>query len=166
MLDVTQPNLAEDFRNAMRRLTASVSLITTEYEGERYGMAVTAVISMGIAPPSLLISVSHTASMHDALLARGRFAVNILTVEQGALVRPFSGALKGAARFGLGKWDASPQGLPFLVGAQANLGCRVAATQDYSGHTIFIGELETIAMAERIAPLLYENGELARSERL
>lgn len=158
--------LVDGFRQAMRRLTAAVSLITTEEGGVRYGMTVTAVCSLGINPPSLLISVSHGASMHRPVIARGAFAVNVLTATQGGLVRPFSGAVKGEARFSMGRWHRSPMGLPWLIGAQANFECRSATTLEYAGHTIIVGRVTALSVDERIAPLLYENGGLAISRTL
>lgn len=158
--------LVAGFRQAMRRLTAAVSLITTEEDGVRYGMTVTAVCSLGIKPPSLLISVSHGASMHRPVIVRGAFAVNVLIDAQGELVRPFSGAVKGEARFSMGRWHKSPMGLPWLVGAQANFECRSVETLEYAGHTIIVGRVSALSVEERVAPLLYQNGGLATSRML
>lgn len=158
--------LVAGFRQAMRRLTAAVSLITTENSGVRYGMTVTAVCSLGIKPPSLLISVSQSASMHGPVISRGAFSVNVLTDVQGELVRPFSGGVKGEARFAFGRWQRSPMGLPWLSGAQANFECRSAGTLEYAGHTIIVGSVSALSVEKRIAPLLYQDGGLAVSRML
>ncbi|ACB96211.1 flavin reductase family protein [Beijerinckia indica] len=163
----TQPTSAiDDFKHAMRRLTATVSLVTT-IEGEnRYGMVATAVCSLGVAPPSLLISVAHTASLHDPLMRSRRFGVNMLSTEQSFLVGPFSGMVKGKERFAFGEWIRSCHGLPRLLGAQASVFCDVAQTFEHSGHTVVIGTVIETIYQDAIRPLLYENGRFVRSEVL
>jgi len=156
----------DDFKHAMRRLTSTISLITTAEDGNRYGMAMTAVCSLGIIPPSLLISVAHTASMHAPLLRVRRFAVNILSAEQSFLVGPFSGKVKGEERFALGEWIAGVHGLPQLAGAQATIFCDVEQTFEHSGHTVLIGSVEETVYHATIGPLLYENGKFARAQLL
>lgn len=153
----------DDFKLAMRRLTATVSIITTAEAGQSFGMAVTAVCSLGISPPSLLISVAHTASMHGPLLRSRRFGVNMLSVDQADLVGPFSGKVKGPERFKLGDWNMDNDGVPCLLGAQANLVCDVAETFEYSGHTVVIGSVTMTRVREAISPLLYEDGNFVRS---
>lgn len=154
----------DDFKFAMRRLTATVSIITTVEAGQPFGMAVTAVCSLGVSPPSLLISVAHTASMHGPLMRSRKFAVNILSVDYTDLVGPFSGKVKGPDRFKLGDWTMNEDGVPCLAGAQANLVCDVAQTFEYSGHTVVIGSVTDTNARDAISPLLYENGSFAQSQ--
>lgn len=156
----------DDFKHAMRRLTSTVSLITTVENEGRYGMVMTAVCSLGVIPPSLLISVAHTASMHDVLLRVRRFAVNILSAEQAFLVEPFSGKVKGEGRFAFGEWTKGVYGLPQLVGAQATVFCDVGQTFEHSGHTVVIGTVAETVYENTIGPLLYENGKFARAQFL
>ena len=43
------------FKLAMRRLAATVTIVTAGREGRRFGMTATAVTSVTAAPPTLLI---------------------------------------------------------------------------------------------------------------
>ena len=61
---MTQDSFKSDFRKAMRRLTSAVTVITTAHEDRRYGMTATAVTSVSADPPSLLICVNRSASLH------------------------------------------------------------------------------------------------------
>ena len=153
----------DDFKQAMRRLTATVCLITTSDGRQPFGMTVTAVCSVGTTPPSLLISVAHTASMHDPLMTSRVFAVNVLSHEHAELVRPFSGQMKGSARFELGNWIEGPCGVPILTDAQASLLCEVTQTLEHGAHTIALGSVVEVRFRHEITPLLYENGGLVRS---
>lgn len=155
--------LVAEFKSAMRRLTASVALLTTVQDGRRHGMAVTAVCSLGLAPPTLIVSIAHTASMHDPVVATGRIAVNILRPDHRDLVADFSGRKKGEARFEEGEWEAGPGGLPALADAQATLFCRVGVVTPYNGHSVMFLTVEAIRIHEAIDPLLYQNGRVARA---
>src|SRR5262245_34703660 len=107
-----------EFKRAMRRLASTVTIITTaDINGHRYGMTATAVNSLTMDPPSLLICVNHNASIHAPLVGRGRFCVNVLTTEHEDLVSAFSGRLKGDERFTVGEWNDEDSGLPYLEGA-------------------------------------------------
>lgn len=155
--------LVADFKASMRRLTASVALLTTVQDGRRHGMAVTAVCSLGIAPPTMIVSIAHTASMHDPTIATGRIAINILRPDHRDLVADFSGRKKGEARFEVGAWEAGPNGLPALSDAQATLFCRVGLVTPYNGHSVMFLAVDSIRVREDIDPLLYQNGRVARA---
>lgn len=158
--------LLDGFKQAMRRLTSTVAIITTSEDEDMYGMAVTAVCSLGIDPPSLLISVAFTASMHEPLMRRRQFCVNLLSSDQSGLVGPFSGKLKGKERFACADWAENEQCLPQLSGAQASVFCSVSQVIPYANHSLVIGKVDHVVYQDSIAPLLYENGSFARSVAL
>src|SRR5579862_7315586 len=117
IVDIDQ--VTGDFKRAMRRLASTVTIISTsDANGNRYGMTATAVNSLTMDPPSILICANQSASIHDPLTVRGRFCVNVLTTEHEELVSAFSGRLKGDARFGVGEWGVDETGMPYLDGAQ------------------------------------------------
>ena len=96
----------EDLRQALRRLAKAVVVITAWHEGSRYAMAATAVSELSFDPPSLLICVNRSASLHAPLSAGAPFAVNILHHGQEHIAARCSGAIKGEERFGEGECRA------------------------------------------------------------
>lgn len=156
----------EAFKRAMRRLTSTVTIITTAHHGRRHGMLATAVCSIGVSPPSLLVSIATSASIHDPLVARGGYCVNLLASDHHDLVRPFSGALKGEERFSVGDWVSGPFGLPYLRDAQASLFCTVGSIVPFANHSIIIGCVDDVGVRDEISPLLYEDGRLAVARAL
>lgn len=146
------------FRAAMRRLAATVTVIST-HDGKRdYGMTATSVASLSMDPPSLTVAINRSASIHDPLLARGTFCVNLLRAGQEEHCRVFATRPDGEWRFQTGSWERSAEDLPYLVDAQANLFCRVGASLTYGSHTIIVGEIADLRVAEDVAPLIYLNG--------
>lgn len=160
------PDLTAGFKLAMRRLAATVTIVTAGREGGRFGMTATAVTSVTAAPPTLLICINRSASIHDILRETGRFCINILGTHHAGLVAPFGGAAEGEARFGHGAWSSHDGGVPFLEDAQASLFCAVSRTVEHGSHSIVIGEVLSVRLSDAIAPLLYQNGALARSSPL
>lgn len=156
---VGDAGLAEAFRAAMRRFASTVSIISCSDDGHFHGMSATAVTSVCVDPPALLVCINNSAATHGALTRSGRFCVNILRSFHCDLSQVFSGKLRGGDRFRLGDWRVSADGLPFLADAQANLFCRVDRTLDYETHTVFLGRVYATRAEEQVDALLYQNGE-------
>lgn len=149
---------AADFRNAMRRLTSAVTVISTAFEGHRCGMTATAVTSVSTDPPSLLVCINRASTIHDPMIGSGRFCVNILQAHQIGIAEAFSGAQKGEDRFSAGAWSTDPFGIPHLAEAQANIFCGVDAVNAYGTHSVIIGKVQGVLVQGNIAPLLYQDG--------
>jgi len=148
----------ELFKTGMRRLTAGVTIITTILDGERRGLTATAVCSVSMAPPTLLCCVNRQGSAHDAIVASGLFAINVLTADDHALAERFGGAEPGDARFGEGEWDVLETGAPILKSAFVGFDCRVLQTFDGATHTIFLGEVVAQSIGRGGEPLCYLGG--------
>lgn len=151
-------NLKTDMLQAMRRLAKSVTIITTSNGRERFAMSATAVDSLSTEPPSLLICVNQTASLHAVLDAGADFCVNILGLEQEELSHLCSGPIKGEARFQRGNWRTSAGGIPYLGDAQSAILCRQDGKFSYGTHSIFIGRIQAIHNSAAISPLVYLDG--------
>src|SRR5262252_5366508 len=150
---------SEAFREAMRRFATTVSIISCAGDGCRYGMSATAVTSLSVDPPALLVCVNKSTATHRVLSRGGRFCVNVLRSFHSQLSQAFSGKLKGEDRFRVGAWQETDDGLPFLGDAQANLFCEIDRITDYGTHTIFIGLVYTAIVHADVDPLLYQDGK-------
>jgi flavin reductase (DIM6/NTAB) family NADH-FMN oxidoreductase RutF len=142
----------------MRRLAATVSVVTTLEKGVRYGMTATSVVSVSMDPPSLLVSINRRASIHDPLLRRGRFCVNLLLTKHQPCSDAFSGKLTVPERFDVGTWCQDDHELPYLADALANVFCTVDRTLDYGSHMIVIGRVLEARVAHPIEPLIHLDG--------
>ncbi len=151
-----------DFRLAMRRLAATVSVITCSHRGQRCGMTATAVTSVCMAPPALLICVNGNASVHPAIRDSGRFCVNLLTERQMDISTLFGGKLPQNERFATGRWSDGEHGLPYLDEAQAAIFCELDCHFEYGTHSIFIGKVTRTTVIDTVKPLLYADGGFAR----
>ncbi|MBA3772492.1 MAG: flavin reductase [Ramlibacter sp.] len=149
--------LARDFKQAMRRLTAAVSIVATREHASRYAMTATALSAVCAEPPAILVCINRGATLYASLLRTRRFSVNLLHERQSDLIEPFSGKLAHDARFAFGAWRDADD-LPVLDGAQATLLCRVDGGIRYGSHDVVIGRVDAVTVIESIAPLLWQDG--------
>ena len=144
-----EETVAHQFRRSMRALTSAVSVISTAHQGRMFGMTATAVTSVSMEPPSLLVCINKSATVHDALLGCRRFYVNLLHAQQSNVASAFS-SKPVETRFANGEWTTDAVGIPFLVGAQANVLCDVDDTHSYGSHTIVIGKARAVAVRDHV----------------
>jgi flavin reductase (DIM6/NTAB) family NADH-FMN oxidoreductase RutF len=154
--------LVSDFRHAMRRLAATVTLVTTsDADGQRYGMLATSVTSVTMEPPMLLVCVSRSAHVHPALMARKRMCINVLLDEQGSLVRAFSSSLPHEERFANADWAThSGLALPFLPQAQALFFCEVDQVIEAGTHSVVLARVLESRSMDVVRPMVYVDGRM------
>jgi flavin reductase (DIM6/NTAB) family NADH-FMN oxidoreductase RutF len=158
-VETTDPALAEALRTVMRGVAATVVVVTTEVDGVAYGMTATSFTSLCLEPPSVLVAVNRQASLHDRLLDRGLFAVNILPEGFEELARRFGdAAVDNDERFRHGTWRRHPEGPPLLEQAQAWLLCGLGDRLIVGTHTLVVGRVQEARLAQRIAPLVHVDG--------
>ncbi len=158
-------NMVEGFTLAMRRLSATVTIVSTGDDEGYHGLAATAVTSLSVEPAAVLACINRGASPFQRLLTQKRFAINILHTDNAALVPVFSGKIKGPKRFEHGIWDHL-DGLPTLTDAQAVIACTLAQTTEFGTHAIIIGTVDAVRIRTEIDPLIYQDGYLGKVIRL
>lgn len=158
-------NGSAGFREAMRGLASAVTLLTAcDADGMPHGMAATAVIPVSMDPPSMLIAVNRSASLHPVIEATGRFCVNVLPDSQRDIVEAFSRSDMRSRRFTDFPWSLTEEGLPCLPQAQSVITCRCDERLAYGTHTLYIGRVERVGLGELAPPLVwFDGGPLQRS---
>ncbi len=151
-------NVEALFKASMRRLAASVTIVTA---GD-VGMTATAVTSLSMEPPALLVCVNRSASIHAVLPLGASFCVNLLAGHHEDLSKVFGGKMSPEERLRYGAWARSDAGVPFLKDAQSNIFCTVELAIDYATHTIFIGKVQGVRLHGPIDPLIYGDGRFIR----
>ena len=156
-------NLVSDFRHAMRRLAATVTLVTTnDADGQRYGMLATSVTSVTMEPPMLLVCVSRSAHIHPALMARKRMCINVLLDEQAELVRAFSSSLPHDERFAnVDCENHTTFGLPYLRDAQALFFCEIDQLVEAGTHSVVLARVLESRAIEAVRPMVYVDGRMS-----
>jgi len=156
----TDPQLAEAFKQSMRRMAATVNVISICVDGKPMGITATAVSTVSMDPPSLLVCVNQSASVHPWIEDVTHFNVNVLHRDQADVATMFADRKLEAQRFLTG-WDNDCVTPPRLRGAQASILCRRTDHHRFGTHSIFIGVVEEVLTRAEIDPLIYLDGRFS-----
>ena len=140
------------FKEAMSHFASGVTVVTTEHDGNRYGITVASFASVSLHPPLVLVCIEKSAKSHDAIHKAGYFGISILAKTQADVSGRF--ASKSDDKFAGITTRRSEHGMPLIDGAICTLECRVHGELPGGDHTIYVGEvLDSSTSGE--APLVY-----------
>jgi flavin reductase len=147
------------FRNAMARLGAAVSVVTTDGPGGKCGFTCTAVCSVTDEPATLLVCINRSSQMNPVFKKNDVFCVNVLSAEQENLSGVFAGyaGVAMGERFLSGIWGTLTTGAPALLDAVEALDCRVIDIKEMGSHTILFGQVDAVSFHETSESLIYLN---------
>ena len=162
----------EQFRQAMGCFATGVTVVTVAREGGGvHGMTANAFCSVSLDPLLVLVCVDRRARTHPILHASEHFGINVLSEEQQALAAHFARPDRDdrSAEHAGAKFFRTKRGTPLLADCIGHLECRLVKTHAAGDHTIFIGQVEHVALQDG-RPLLfyrgrYESLEEAERER-
>lgn len=157
-------NVADDFRRVLRGFAATVNIVSTKQGYDNYGMTATAVTSVSMDPPSLLVAINERSSMHNIVCTVDYFCVNVLGSGQAKYSTLFGKPGPMQDRFEHGDWRLSPHDVPYLADAQANVFCKRVDSHKFGTHSIIIGEVVQVAIGQHYAPLVYLDGRYVSVE--
>jgi flavin reductase (DIM6/NTAB) family NADH-FMN oxidoreductase RutF len=149
------------FKQALSRLAAGVSIVSTTLDGERRGVTATAICSVSATPPRILVCVNAATGTCQMIREAGHFAVNLLAEHHKPVAEIFAGrgGVQGNERFGHGDWVVGEgRGLPILSTALAALECRVDQAIEAGTHIVFFGIIESAYFDEN-PPLIFHGGK-------
>ncbi len=145
-----------DYREAMARFGAAVSVVTTDGPGGRFGFTASAVCSVTDDPPTLLVCVNRKNDSHPALMANQVLCVNTLASDQTAISGLFGGKeLNQDARFAGGEWTTLETGAPVLAGAVVAFDCRVVQITEIGTHSVVFAEVVALRHGPAHDGLIY-----------
>lgn len=154
------------FKQSMRHIASPVGVVTTHQGDLRHGLTATAICSVSMEPPSMLVCVNRSASAEQMIAQSGTFAINMLTEEQHTIARLFS--TPGATpeqRYSDGEWHTLITGAPILKGAVATFDCVVEECICFGTHNLYIGRVLAAEYLDQNV-LLYRDGLFRKLERI
>lgn len=148
----------DTFREVMGRLAGGVTVVTAlGGDGLPRGFTATAVCSVSLVPPLVLVCVGRDANTSGAIRETRRYALNFLRSEDAASADRFAGS-KGTKFEGV-EWVDAPGGSPLLPGVLAWVECHVERDVEAGDHTIFIGRVTAAAIqSAQETPLVHFGG--------
>jgi flavin reductase (DIM6/NTAB) family NADH-FMN oxidoreductase RutF len=148
----------DTMRQAMRFWATGVTVVTTEFSGERHGMTVSSFTSVSLEPPLVLVSLQNDTRTAALVQRSGVFGVTLLLENQAQISDRFAGREQGVDdRFDGLETFCLESNAPLLKEGLAALDCRVVATYPIATHTLFVGQIIAARSAKEGRPLLYFN---------
>lgn len=150
------------FRHVLGHLAGGVAVVTSrDPHGAPCGLTATAVCSVSLEPPLVLVSVDQTSRTHRGLEASRIYAVNLLGAGQEELATRFAG--KEADKFRDLETGTAVTGAPVLEESLGFLDCAVTRKVPAGDHTLFIGRVEEARiLGDDVGhPLMYHLGRYA-----
>ena len=152
------------FRRVVSHFASGVTIITTGEEGTMYGTTASAVSSLSMDPPMMLVCLNRSSSTHDAIKRSGVFAINILAEGQGELAYRFA-SKRIVDRFEGVDHVVAANGVPVLDGTLASIVCETEELAKGGTHTVFLARVVAAASGDG-EPLTYFRGKFGRLERV
>lgn len=149
----------ERFRQALGSFAVGINVITfLGSDGERRGMTATAMCSVSVDPLLVLVCVNRSTRSHDEILAAGRFGVSILGIDGHRIsqqcARPGADKTLDSSRLVPDTNCATP----VLRDAIAHLDCVVHDRYAAGTHTVILGRVEAVGVADEGEPLIHFRG--------
>jgi flavin reductase (DIM6/NTAB) family NADH-FMN oxidoreductase RutF len=140
---------AEEYDKLRRRILwnmpSGLYIVGSTDGGERRnGMTLNWTTQLGFDPKLLGIGVEREAFTNELITAGGVFSLNLLDLEDRAIVRKFTKPVEvdlGAKTLNGFPFHDGKTGAPVLDQAVAYLDCEVRQSVDTGSHTLFIGEI-------------------------
>lgn len=163
MAGVTSGHVIEQeaFQDVIGRFASGVAVVTTRAHGRDFGTTASAVSSLSLEPPMVLVCLDKTSETGGAIREAGCFAVNILAHGQIDVAHRF--AVESPTKLRSEDVLRASSGLPLIAGALAQIECWVANAVTGGTHTVFLAEVAK-AEATEGDPLTYYRGRFGRFE--
>jgi flavin reductase (DIM6/NTAB) family NADH-FMN oxidoreductase RutF len=137
----TGAGATDAFRAAMSRLPAGVVVVAARWRGLDHAMTASAVTSVSLEPPVLLVCLHQDARLREALDDVDTWTVSVLADDQG----PVADWLSSPGRPAVGQLDRVPHeraplsGAIRVRGAAAWFECRTTAIVPAGDHDVVLG---------------------------
>ncbi len=147
---------AAEFKGAMSRVAATVTIVTAPGDEGPVGLTVSAFMSVSSDPAIVLVCIDKSTASLAAMLDADGFTVNVMA--EGTEEEAMRFATHGADKFGGSEWSvpAIPGAGPVLSSALESFECTTLERTEMGDHWVIYGEVNAIATDDPdTAPLVW-----------
>lgn len=147
-------------RRVMGQFATGITVVTTEYQGKKYGFTANSFTSVSLDPPLVLFCLNKDSEGCEEFKASNCFAINILSNQQGDLSNRFANSqLNPTERFEDLNTSTAQTGSPLFEDTLGWFDCKLHQYHEAGDHIIFIGEIVDMHRSELDEPILYFAGK-------
>ena len=127
-------------KDAMSRFVTGVTVVTTRFEGQDYGMTCNSFNTVSLEPALVMWCIRKTSGSYAAFTQSEGYTVNILAAHQADVAMSFTQG-SHAERFTPLTEQHAPSGLRTIAGAAAWFDCELVQIVSAGDHDILIGKV-------------------------
>jgi 3-hydroxy-9,10-secoandrosta-1,3,5(10)-triene-9,17-dione monooxygenase reductase component len=159
---ITLENKSEVLKHVMRNWASGVAVLTSRCMGASAGTTVSSFTSLSLEPPLVLVNIAKENPLQTMIGESGYFGLSVLDDSQQEISNLFAGFGKRIQdRFEEVETFTLTSESPLLMGAIAQLDCKVYDRCELPKSIVVIGEVIDGTFAENDNPLLYFNRDYA-----
>ena len=145
----------ELFRDVIRHLASGVTIITSLANGLPVGLTATAVCSVSVNPPLLLVSLTADSNTAPGVQESRAFAVHLLSHNARSHAEQFASTTQDHFE-GVAYHADEITGVPILNESLGHLVCAVEQVFPVGDHILFVGRVVACQLQDKEPhPLLY-----------
>ena len=145
---------AQQLRQAYSRLAAGTCVVTTTgADGAKIGLTVSAVTSVSIEPPMMLVCINSKSRAISALEGGAPFVINLLSRSQEAIGMQF--ASREPDKFAGIAHYTTDSGALYLTDTLANIECIPHEIVQAGDHLVIIGLVTDVQIGADAPPLVF-----------
>lgn len=148
---------SDDFRDAFSRIAMPVAVVATMFCEAAAATTVSSFCSLSADPPLVAVALDRGSNTLEAIHGTGRFAINVLSVDQEDIARGC--ATKATGKLDGVSWELAEQ-LPRVSGVAVWLACELDASHPGGDHELLVG-LVVDSAVDVHRPLLYHDRAFA-----
>ncbi|WP_431924902.1 flavin reductase family protein [Nonomuraea jabiensis] len=140
-----------EFTEAMAQLAAGVAVVTVRDGRDDLGATVSALMSVSLEPPLVLVSLAGGGYLNEVLLRQDRWAASLLSSGQAAIASRFATAGRPSARLllaGTPHHRGTHSGALVVEGGVAALEAETTTVVPAGDHTLFIATVLAVPYVE------------------
>ncbi|MFB9963625.1 flavin reductase family protein [Sinosporangium siamense] len=151
-----------EFTEAMAQLAAGVAVVAVREDRDDVGTTVTALMSVSLDPPLVLVSLSSESYLTEMLLRRDTWAATLLSADQTAVASRFATPGRPSARLlvaGTPHHRGSRSEALIIEGGVAAIEAETTRVLPAGDHTLFLAKVLAIDYVDAaVQPLVRLRG--------
>ncbi len=152
-------NMNRNLRDAFGTFATGVTLVTTYWNGQDWGMTCSSFNAVSLDPALVLWNIRHSSASHEAFVRGGGYTVSVLGVEHKDLAQAFARGTQ-PERFAAGQFVRLGSQRLQLASALAWFDCTLQQQVRAGDHDILIGQIDQFGSRDGKG-LVFERGQFA-----
>ncbi|PWQ99360.1 flavin reductase family protein [Leucothrix arctica] len=158
--------MSKELRNALGCFATGVTVVTTRYKGQDYGMTCSSFNAVSLEPAMALWSIQKTSQCLEAFQNSEGYTVSVLSAEQGELAMHFTRGSQEERFADLSDEHRLDSGRIVIPGSSAWFDCDLRQVIEAGDHYILLSNILQYGSSQDTAGLIFERSQFGSMQQL